>query len=614
MCNWKEWDSRKEYPNLVSQPSGVNSTVLSYDKLLDMSGLEFVQFLSEKCHFFPSMLIVDVDNLGEVWRSRDQSFPVVAAHFSQLNMIHIVREPWESSGCESPTSEADNVDSLEISSNVSGKVLLEVDCKVVAEAIEPNDMLRFILEALFLRTKKRSQSSLHTLILTLPGHADQMRVAFDHLADFLSAQSNAEANYAQPDSLITSHCGLKHLSVHIGDVHELHAQPTADLKRIIEHQTLLQHLEVRLWYKVPVSITDLNQRTCACNGMHEYDQLMETICLLFRRAEFRALCFQGDLVHSTLDLLFVFRRMLCEFLSSPVQGQELYLMECLDPVLLMKSSYHDLPDFSQYNSANCPSNVVGSKVLRIQMFEDYCFLSVSASALKFTQCLSQCLAQTPSQCLAALSLENLWLGIDDYVLSTIASLKQLKSLRLAGAVRSRFMHVSMYHSSATVPTSEVDLCNMWQGIARLFSMPKLTALTLQVYPFVPPGCDSAHNNYWSMFAEHLIVGLQRQASIGQLTILDLSRNCLGQLKMEILGDLFDAIFSLPQLTSMTLRLRDNFFAISKWRVVYHSWTRSAGNSRLAQLEYTHISDGNSLYDIVPKLAVDIVPKLLVSVS
>ena len=79
------------------------------------------------------------------------------------------------------------------------------------------------------------------------------------------------------------------------------------------------------------------------------------------------------------------------------------------------------------------------------------------------------------------------------------------------------------------------------------------------------------------------IGLRKQASIAQLDNLDLSGNFLTWVNSDCLEAMFDALFSLPQLSSMTLELLDNFFNVAQLNLLCESWDKKAGGRRLSML-------------------------------
>ena len=470
------------------------------------SDVEMLHILMEQCHFFPPLVNITVGSLlsSTLWLNKTESFTVLAAFFSHLSRLSISAVPrW---GEEDPES-------------------LVKFCEV----------FRFVLEAVFLKTNR--QPALTHLVVELGEGV--MISALDHLADFLSSRTCGLAKYAC-SPLVAGYSGLQFLSVDLsGDdesICSVSELPT-NVRLIVEQQSDLSslHLSVIGW-------TGGGYAVCP-----EYDQLMQSISMLFRGPQFVELELSGGLYHSSRDHTIPFKMLMHEFLSSPVKGQELVLG-------ISGVSLSDCSSFHECSFANLALEVVGSKHLHIQ--------SVEAAEQWVNPYFEHCLAHFPFQALGTVTLQEVD-NLNDEALATIASLS--------------------LHTLHVIST-ELMLDVSVEAVARLFSMPRLTTLTLAGVAIMGTSkADFANPNVWTLFAEAVTIGLRKQASIAQLDNLDLSGNFLTWVDSDCLEAMFDALFSLPQLPSMALELVNNFFNIAQLNLLCESWDKKAGGCRLSML-------------------------------
>ena len=397
------------------------------------------------------------------------------------------------------------------------------------------EVFRFVLKAVFLETGR--QPALTHLVVKLGDGV--MIPALDHLADFVSSRTGGLAKYAC-SPLVTGYSELTFLFVELnGDDENIGtlSEPHTNVRLIVEQQSALSsfHLDLGGWY------LDGN---AVCP---EYDQLMRSISILFRCPQFVKLELSGGLYHSSGDHTIAFKWLMNEFLSSPVKGQELVLSVCV--------SLSDCISFCEHSDsiANFAPDVVGSKHFHIQSVEDACRW--------VNPYFQQCLVHFPFQTLGAITLQEVDC-LNDEALATIASLN--------------------LHTLNVIDT-ELMLDVSVEAVAHLFSMPHLTTLTLAGVAIM--GTENfATPNVWALFAEAVTSGLKKQAPIAQIDHLNLSGNFLGAwLGLDSLEALFDGLFSLPQLSSMILKLEDNFFSAVQLTLLCKSWGKKARGHRLEML-------------------------------
>jgi len=468
------------------------------------SDVKMLRILMKQCHFLPSSINITVGSLlsSTLWLNKTKSFTVLAAFFSRLSRLSI---------------------SAVASKPLSGYVTISAAVRWHNETGSLVKVFRFVLEAVFLKTSRHP--ALTHLVVKL-GESVVIS-ALDHLADFISCRTGGLAKYTC-SPLVAGYSGLKFLSVELSGDDGSACSLSKLLKLIVEQQSDLSslHLSVIGW-------TGGGYAVCP-----EYDQLMQSISMLFRDPQFVELGLSGELYYSSRDNGISFKMLMHEFLSSPIKGQELVLN--ISGVSLRDSRH-------KFSYGNFAPEVVGSKHLHIQRVE-------SASEW-VNPYFEHCLAHFPFQALGAITLREVD-NLSDKALKTISSLS-LHSLHVINVgVMGLMLDVSV------------------EAVTRLFSMPHLTTLTL---------AGVGDPNLCTLFAEAVTIGLRKQASIAQLDNLDLSGNFLTWVDSDCLEAMFDALFSLPQLPSMALELLDNSFNVAQLNLLCESWDKKAGGCRLSML-------------------------------
>ena len=482
---------------LLCDSPELHSSGLTADSFSDV---EMLHILMEQCHFFPSLVNVTVGSLlsSTLWLNRTETFTVLAAFFSCLSRLSISVEPrWRE----------DSIDS-------------------VAKFCE---VFRFVLEAVFLETGR--QPALTHLVVKLGDGV--MIPALDHLADFVSSRTGGLAKYAC-SPLVTGYSELTFLSVELNGDDENMSEPHTNVRLIVEQQSALSALHLS-------GLAGDEDVVCP-----EYDQLMQSISILFRRPQFVKLELSGGLYHSSGEHTIAFKRLMHEFLSAPVKGQELLLS-------IYGVSLSNCSSFPKCSVANLAPDVVGSKHLHIEGVEAEQWVNPY---------FEQCLVHFPFQTLGAITLQEVEY-LNDEALATIASLN---------------LH------TLTVIDTELMLDVSVEAVAHLFSMPHLTTLTLAgVAVMGTNSANFASPNVWTLFVEAVTSGLKKQASIALINNLDLSGNHLTWVASDCLEAMCDALFSLPQLSAMTLELQDNYFTAAQLNLLCKSWSKKAGGHRLEML-------------------------------
>ena len=470
------------------------------------SDVKMLRILMKQCHFLPSSINITLGSLlsSTLWLNKTKSFTVLAAFFSRLSRLSI---------------------SAVASKPLSGYVTIIAATRWLNETESLVKVFRFVLEAVFLKTSR--QPALTHLVVKL---GERVISALDHLADFISCRTGGLAKYTC-SPLVAGYSGLKFLSVELSGDDGSACSLSELLKLIVEQQSNLSslHISVIGWAE------ERTEEVCP-----EYDQLMQSISMLFRDPQFIERGLSGELYHSSRDNGILFNMLMHEFLSSPVKGQELVLR--ISGVSLIDCRH-------KFSYGNFAPEVVGSKHLHIQRVE-------SASEW-VNPYFEHCLAHFPFQVLGAITLREVD-NLSDKALKTISSLS-LHSLHV--------INVGMMGLMLDVSV---------EAVTRLFSIPHLTTLTLA-------GVGNPNPNLCTLFAEAVTIGLRKQASIAQLNNLDLSGNFLTWVDSDCLEAMFDALFSLPQLPSMALELLDNSFNVAQLNLLCQSWDKKAGGRHLSML-------------------------------
>ena len=244
-----------------------------------------------------------------------------------------------------------------------------------------------------------------------------------------------------------------------------------------------------------------------------------------------------------------------EFISSPVRGQ----------VLQLDGFYSiERREFSPYITAGVSSNTAGGKHLHVKEQDGTYWLN-----------------DTLTQCLALNSLEALSLvevrGLSDDSLAAIAS-SNLKAIY--------FLMTDLGE----------NISECIDPVAKLFAMPGLKSLKMirvldtddeETESSDSSSSDDTENHIVAQFVCAVTVGLQRRPSGIQLNNLDLSENSLSRVKASLLMDMFDAVFSLPQLSEMSLHLESNSFSLDYLLLIRKSWDRKAKRHCLHTLFIKH---------------------------
>ena len=386
---------------------------------------------------------------------------------------------------------------------------------------------RFILEVVFL-----PRSSLLALSrFSICGGVDFVAEAFTHLLDFASPHSGGtEAKFAR-GPLVSGYDGIEYISIDIEAVESMTklSDLHANVRQVFEHQRYLNTLHLCGW---------------ECGGgivCAEYDKLVQCISRLFRSPYFYQL--QIDMDDSSCKHTVALEAILHEFISSPVRGQ----------VLQLDGFYSiERREFSPYLTAGVTSNTAGGKHLHVKEQDGTYWLN-----------------DTLTQCLALRSLEAL--SLDEVSGLSVDSLAAIASSNLKA--------IYFFMTDLGENISEcID------PVAKLFAMPGLKSLKMiqvldtddeETESSDSSSSDDTENHIVAQFVRAVTVGLQRQPSGAQLNNLDLSENSLSRVKASLLMDMFDAVFSLPQLSEMSLHLESNSFSLDYLLLIRKSWDRKA---------------------------------------
>ena len=385
---------------------------------------------------------------------------------------------------------------------------------------------RFILEVVFLQRS----SSLALSHFSIGGGVDFVAEAFTHLLDFASPHSGGTVAKFARGPLVSGYDGIEYISIDIEAVESITelSDLHANVRLVFEHQRYLNTLHLCGWGCGEGIV-------CA-----EYDELVQCISRLFRSPYFYQLLIDMD--DSSRKHVVDLEAILHEFISSPVRGQ----------VLQLDGFYSiERREFGAYLTAGVSSNTAGGKHLHVEEQDGTYWLN-----------------DTLTQCLAVNSLEALSLvkvrGLSDDSLAAIAS-SNLKAIY--------FMMTDLGE----------NIFECIDPVAKLFAMPGLKSLKMkEVLDTETESSDSnsSDDSISAQFVRAVTVGLQRRPSGAQLNNLDLSENSLSRVKASLLMDMFDAVFSLPQLSEMSLNLESNSFSLDYLLLIRKSWDRKAKRHRL----------------------------------
>ena len=399
---------------------------------------------------------------------------------------------------------------------------------------------RFILEVVFLQRS----SSLALSRFSICGGVGFVAEAFTHLLDFASPHSGGTVAKFARGPLVSGYSGIEYISIDIEAVSitklaDLHA----NVRLVIEHQRYLNTLHLCGW---------------GCGGgivCAEYDRLVQYISRLFRSPYFYQLQIDMGLYHSSGKHIVALEAILHEFISSPVRGQVLQL----DGFFITERH-----EFSPRLTAGVSSNTAGGKHLHVKELDG-------------TRWLNDVL----TLCLALRSLEAL--SLDEVKGLSVDSLAAIASSNLKAIY---FMMTELGE----------NIFEYIDPVAKLFAMPGLKSLqmirVLDTYDEETESIDSSsnddsENHISAKFVRAVTVGLQRRPSGAQLNNLDLSENSLNRVDASLLMDMFDAVFSLPQLSEMSLSLESNSFSLDYLLLIRKSWERKAKRHRLHTLFITN---------------------------
>ena len=416
--------------------------------------------------------------------------------------------------------------------------------RILVEAARPEvytcPAIRFILEAVFLE-REGHEGHVPLTHLRIEVHEYFIVGIFAHLADFLSAEARPVANFASR-SLVSGHSTLTffmlraHGTCSLVMLSEIHV----NLLSILKNQHNLVSLRLNGWHydRTPWGS---NKPVCP-----EYGELMLYLGQLFKKPQFRELNLKMSLFHSTGDPTPVFARLVYDFLSSPVEEQ----------VFRLSAKLADLGECGelckQFGNNVCV--VPSSKHLHLYSVQYWMndFIEYSLKAF-------------PYQSLAALTLED-----SDLADEMIAMLAADKDINL------QCLHILK---------NELLFYVQYQSVTGLFAFPQLTTLTL--YNVMNYDNDRGRiplrPSALPEFIEMITIGLRKQAPIAKITHLNLARNSLGRESTFGLLPMFEALFSLPQLSSLTLDLERNCFSAEQIDSLCSSWETGAGGRRLLEL-------------------------------
>ena len=482
----------------------------------ECSDVEVLLVLMKECHFLPPVLHIACEALlsSALWQRRSETFTLLAAFLAKISRL----------GISSHTTRTQSTGPL-----------------------FGTEALLLVLEALLLESTGEPVLT-H---LAVAGGNSFMLNALSVLADLFSARGGVQPLHAH-STLTTQYDQLQCLGISLWNVSELVSEPdpNTDLRMIIEHQKSLGVLQLKGWQR---------DRYGACS---EYDQMMKSISSLFKSPQFTKLELEmAGIFYSTKDSLSL-HNILLDFLSSPIQGQELVMCD-ICAYLGQQSSTLSLAN------ATVARNIVGYKCIHIK--NELCKMWITPLFTDYLTCY-------PLQSLSKLTLENVE-AISDSLLEGIASLTSLKALHLC--------KVCLY--------SKVSVASL----ANLFAMPSLCTLRLCAFTLL-------YANLVPLWEERLVdavtMGLQKQQFIAHLTTLALSANNLHKVKTASLETMFRTLFSLHQLSDLCLDLQGNKFTSSQLELFHQTWIEVTGGQRLAKLGVLEQNDNHSISeDIVSKL-------------
>lgn len=401
-------------------------------------------------------------------------------------------------------------------------------------------LFRFIIEAVFARD---NQGHLGITHITVKGDVECLSKALDHLADFLTERSGAVATFMN-SPLNSQYDGLKFFSVELnseglGNDEALMNTLHANMRQVIMHQSVLCKLCIVGWCtSIPIG------------AQSEYERLLQCVSKLFRNPIFKELLLETHLYCNCDGHEINMKGILKEFLSSPIEKQ------AFKAYCIIGNPPDKCSDFCRQSFTSACVSYAPVKHKHLCIIEE-------SMTLWFDKFLTNCLLDHSAyQNLSEIVLEGVE-DISDDILIGIKPLR-LKSFKISSPCEDIMASISI------------------EALVQIFTMPCLEALVLYdvVYGDV---LNEINPKSPSRLIQAIVHGLWKQVAIGKLVRLDLSRNCLGTGKFDYLREMFQALFALPQLSSTSVFIHDNYFKREHFELMCMAWQLSAQNQRLLQL-------------------------------
>ena len=502
----------------------------------DVAGRAFARMFSEEyllvillheCRFQPSAVYIDCTDMirSGLWTRRKTSFHVVRRALRGVKQLTV---------------------SLTGPSRTTSRITIHNRVDILL-------LFRFVLEAVFVQDYYND--TLRITHVTIKGDIESLASAVgDHLCQFLAPQDFSLLPTFAESLLTSGYDGIEYLSFEL-NARGLGSNARAsnrfhrNLMRIIDHQKCLRNLCLVGWCTgVPI-----NART-------QYSSFIEGVAKLFRIPTFRSLLLEMNMYRNGDGYERNLSCILREFLSSPVAGQALKAY-CVNGNFPAPCS-----DFCRHQSEPSSAHVRRRRLLPVSSTtapDKHLFVIDEDVRIWFDKFATRCLVNhSLYQNLSEVVLEGVE-GISDDTLAALRPLR-LKSLNISNPCTDLMASVSI------------------EALVQAVGMPTLEELTL--YDVVCGHLILHYDpNSPDKLAQALMRGLWKQAMLGKLVRLDLSRNCLGAVKFQYLRDLFQGLFAFRQLSRTTVFLHDNHFKNEHFQLMCLAWQMYAENRRLLQL-------------------------------
>lgn len=416
--------------------------------------------------------------------------------------------------------------------------------------LDISHLFRFIIEAVFVRDDIGRLEITH---IFLKGDVAGVTNAVEHLVYFLTQRCDGVSNFTS-SSLHCQYSGLRSLSIELNSdglgndvalINSLHS----NLRQIIAHQKALHKLCMLGWStSLPLS------------AQSEYEQLLKCVAELYDKPSFKSLTLQMHLYHNCYGHEVNLRRILNAFMSSPIREQV----------------------FKGYNISGSGPNVFWRQVFGIttpvfhnQVTHKRLYQIEDSVNLWFNTFLTQCLIEHSSyQNLTELILD----GVEDISDDTLIGIKQLR------------LHVLRIKSPPLDLMTGISI----HALEQIFTIPSLKSLSLDdvVYGDL---VSNVNLNSVNRFIQAVARGLRKQGIVHKLVELDLGKNCLGSGRGEYVREMFQALFSLPQISSVVAFFHNNSLKRDHFELMCMAWQLCAENKKMLQLGVSDVRRETQIY-------------------